>query len=452
MLKMSIIEHRSTSYWLDGLPESRTVAPVPVQSMDVVIVGGGLSGLSTAYNLIKMQPSLKILLLEASCVGWGASGRSTGMLSPGMGGSIVRLVHKLGAEKARKIYLGSLYAVQYALNLIQTENWDCDLEITSQIKAARTIGQSRTLAEQSKTFDQLGFDVPYLDKGAISKLLPSFSYTSGLLYSPTGLINPAKLCLAMKQAIEARGVIVCEATEVRAVTPGNPNCVHLVGGKDVLADRLILTINAYLPRLGFLQGEIIPIYSHVIVTQELSRSQLSRLGWEGRQAIAESNNFFSYYRLTKDNRLMFGGGKPLYQGNRTDAFSAVSIEELRQELKRLSTVLSNVKVVASWSGSMGFTLDNFPIVGRVEGSVPMFLSGGCNGHGIAFSIANGATLAQLVLDDSTAMRDTPWIRNHAPRLPPDPLRNFLVKNYMRLLCIEDWLERFKDMAARFFSE
>lgn len=429
------------SLWLAERSGAQFDKVTGLHRADVAIVGGGLTGLSTAYHLKKARPELEIIVLEAGRVGSGASGSSTGMLGPGVGGSMISLRRKFGDATARKMYAASVSGVKSALSLIQDEQLSCELEISEQFLVARTESQARALHAQSESFKELGFDVPYLDRHQLYERLHNNFYHGGIRYKEAGLVNPAALCQDLARIVALRGVKVFESSPVRSINTGDPANLESPNGT-VRAEQVVIATNAFTTQLGLLKGRITPLYTHVLLTEKLTRAQISVLHWKGREAIVEFRNLFNYFRLTPDNRILFGGGKPsLATGNLSKGMKGKdhqrAIKKVEGEFRKIFPTLSGLAVERTWSGPMGFTLDRLPILGRLRAEGNMLFAGAWCGHGLALATASGAVIGSLLARGDQPR--LPWFRNNAPWLPPSPLKGLGISMYLGLLELNDRL-------------
>jgi gamma-glutamylputrescine oxidase len=437
------------SFWAEA-PDAQPCAPLRGHALaDIAIIGGGFAGLSAAYHLVRARPDLEIVLVEAGCVASGASGRNTGMLGPRVGGSIVDLCRRFGDADARRLYNISVEAVRLVKTMIAAEAIACDLEHTAQVKAAVTERQAIALRSEARMLERLGFPAPLHDARTMAQIAP-VPYRAGLGYPESGLLNPVLLCRELKRLLLAAGVRVHERTPVLGLTPGRPVRIRLEEG-GVTARQVVLATNAYTPQLGLLQGQVIPVHTHVIQTERLAAADLARVNWPARTSFFETGNIFNYFRLTPDNRILFGGGRPLYKAAAEDRRSGATDvadpqvwEAQARMFSRRFPSLAHVQIRKRWSGAVGMTLDHLPIVGEVNGAPGVFFAGGWNGHGVAMATASGATIAELVLGGSAARLKLPWVRGGAASIPGDPARALALSAYLTALGMKDRLDLFRD--------
>jgi gamma-glutamylputrescine oxidase len=444
-------------FWVDT-PDERPCPPLTGEATAAVaVVGGGFAGLSAAYHLARERPGPDVVLLEAARVGCGASGRNTGMLGPRVGGTLGDLVRKFGEAEGRRLYQFSLDAVLQVKELIRAEGLACELEDTAQVKAAVTRREAKALRAEARRLEKLGFAAALYDEPRMAQIAP-VSYRAGLCYPVSGLLNPLRLCRELKRVLLARGVRVHERTPVTGVTPGPRPRLDLPGGT-LAAAQVVLATDAYTPQLGLLKGQLIPIQTHIIQTERLTPVQLGRLNWPGRTPFFEASNLFNYYRLTADDRIVFGGGRPLYQaaaGDRqtgaTDVADPQVWADQKEVFRRRFPALADVGIARQWAGTVGMTLDNLPLIGELAEAPGIFFAGGWNGHGVALATASGATIADLLARRRSPRTEFPWIRGRAPRIPGDPVRAFGLSAYLTGLGLADrfdrWSERLRGGADR----
>ena len=415
-------------------------APAGRSTADVVVVGGGLAGLSAAYFAKRQRPEAEIVVLEAGRVGSGASGRSTGMVGPNVGGTIVALRRRYGDAMAARMFRASLEAVTTLTRLVREEALSCDLAETGQLVVARTRREAEGLRAQAESFSELGFDVPLVERDALQGLAPDARCVAALSYERAALVDPLRLCRSLRDRLATMGVPVHEQSRVTRITSGAGVRLETEGGNGLRAKKVLLATDGFSHHLGVLRRCVVPMQAHVVLTAVLPPAQLDELGWPGRQAIVESRNFFGYYRLTADNRLLFGGGRPTVQeaGSARTSAHARTWARVEQELRCRFPALTDVPIDDRWYGTIGCTLDRLPIVGPVPGLQDVWFSGAWSGHGLAMSVACAELVAGFMDDLKPAGSDLPWVRGRAPGLPPGRrLRTTGVRAYLQSLDLAD---------------
>lgn len=429
--------------WQDLAPATAPPVPLPRQTVtaDVAIVGGGLTGLSAAYHLAA-RPGLRVVLLEAGHLGAGASGRNTGMLGPGVGQSLAALVRRLGASRAAALYRQTLGAVGAAKALIERERIDCELQMTGQLLRARSRGDRRRLALQARLMRDLELPVDVLDDQAATdalRLTPAPGEgedgPAALRLPHAGLLHPGKLVAGLAARAAARGAILysgARVLEVDAPRGGAHRPVRLAvaGGGEVLADQVVVATAGYTAGMGLLRARVLPVHLQALATAPLTADMLAALGWARREGVVEARRLFNYFRLTTDNRLVFGGAAPRYhwRGRPPADEPAGTLASLRRQLRAVFPAVSGVAdlpVTHAWSGVIGYTLDALPVLGRDRDRPALIQAVGWCGHGLALSVASGAWIARLAertADDAAEPSPLAWFRDASPALPGEALR------------------------------
>jgi glycine/D-amino acid oxidase-like deaminating enzyme len=424
--------------WSAALPARRRPPPAGTVRADVAIVGGGFAGLSAALHLCDRAPGARVLVLEAGGVGAGASGRTTGMLGPGVGQSLAALVGRLGRARAAALYRATLGAVTDARSLIAREGIDCDLVMGGQLVRARTRACRARLAAQARLMRELALPVEVLDDDACARAIrlppapgAGDDGPAALRLPVAGTLHPGKLLAGLAAAAERRGVVIHEDARVAALDTtawrGWPVRLELANGARVIAHDVVVAAAGYAPSLGLLRGRVLPVHLQALATAPLAPAAVAELGWERGEGVVEARRVFNYFRLTADGRIVFGGGTPRYRwGGRLDGgdgggAGVAARADLEAELGRTFPAALGLRVERAWSGVIGYTTDTLPAIGRLRGRPGVVHVGGWSGHGVALSLASGPWVAALVHDRADGA-DLPWFRERPPLVPFEPLR------------------------------
>lgn len=441
------VAHSKERVWSPGNHSESSASLQGSCRVQVAIVGGGLAGLSTAYYLNQLRPDLDIVLLEAGQIASGASGFSTGMVGPGVGGSIVGVRRRYGDATAKRMFQVTRDAVSNLVNLVQVENLDCDLTVGEQLYVAATPRQLRKLYAQTRCFEDLGFEVPILDRECVAKEIGTDVYAGALRHTKTATLNPVKLCLELRRVLLASGVRIHEHSRVLKLSASD--IVELVAETGVVrADQVVIATNGYTAStLDLLPGQVVPLHTHVILSAPLRPSEFERLSWQKNVAVIETRNFFNYCCITPDHRVLLGGGPALYKHEPTNpragavhAVNEKTWQRLDADLRATFPALADIRIDKRWSGTMGFTLDQLPVVGPLDGNRKVFFCGAWSGHGLALSSASARHAASHIVGEERD-GDLPWFRGSAPQLPSDPWRAWGLHAYLGLLNTLDWSDQ-----------
>lgn len=423
------------------LPKGRTVA-------DVAIVGGGLTGLSAAHHLLAARPGARVVVLEAERLGAGASGRTTGMLGPGVGQSFASLIRRLGLEKARALYLATLKATGYVRDLVAAEGIECELALSGQIVFARSPGSRARLRAQAALFDACGFPCEPLDDAGLARRIrlspgPAGGEEDGpaaLRLPVAGTLHPMKLVAGLAERVVARGGRIFEGARVTGLNGGRPVRVAVEGGSEVIADDVVAATAGYTPEIGLLRGRVLPVHLQVLVSEPLRGAARAAIGWEGREGMLDARRVFNYFRLTADDRIVFGGGEPRYRwGGRIEGGSGepAALERLRGEMRRTFPEEAEIAVAGGWTGVIGYVADALPAIQRSRRNPAVLHVVGWCGHGIALSVASGPWVSALICEGA-AGEDLPWFRNQLPLIPSELARWVGFQSSVRMM---SWMDR-----------
>jgi glycine/D-amino acid oxidase-like deaminating enzyme len=375
-------------YWLENLSAAPVIPVEPFrESCDVAVVGGGLTGLSTALHLARK--GLAVSIFESDAAGSGASSRNAGMTLAGLKLSPHDLIGCYGTARAIRLYRASLAAIEFTEKLIHQEGIECEFLRCGALWAAwtRHHRQGFDVAQELllKTFSHKTHTV---DREDMPGELGSPYYCGGLVDPLSAGVNPAKLTRGLLKSALAAGVHVFEHTPVTAITGRSGHCQLKTSRGMVRAEKAVAATNGYTPTFfKSLRRRVIPIGSYVIVTEPLPPDVAKQLIPQGRM-VFDTKHLLDYFRMVGGNRLLFGGRVSF--GRMDDRTAA---EKLQQEMHRVFPQLKPFRIEYYWSGNVCFTFDQMPHLGQDNG---IYYALGYCGHGVAMSIYSGYTLAEMI--------------------------------------------------------
>ncbi|MFH9860046.1 NAD(P)/FAD-dependent oxidoreductase [Streptomyces sp. NPDC017202] len=415
------------SYWYadDGLPAVREPLSADAAA-DVVIVGGGYTGLWTAYYLKKAAPFLRITVLEQRFCGYGASGRNGGWLYNGIAGRD-RYARLHGRDAAVRLQRAMNDTVAEVIRVARDESIDADVRRGGVLEVARTPAQLARLK---------AFHAHELAYGERDRELYGARETAarirvagavGSTWTPHGArVHPVKLVKGLAAAVEALGVVVHESTPVTEIRAGH--AVTPYG--TVRAPYVLRCTEGFTASLKGQRRTWLPMNSSMIATEPLTDEQWAALGWDGRETLGDMAHAYMYAQRTADGRIALGGrGVPYRFGSRTDhdgRTREATVEALREILVAFFPALAGVRVAHAWSGVLGVPRDWCATV-TLDRSTGLGWAGGYVGSGVATANLAGRTLCDLVRLDSgqagrTALTELPWVGHRVRRWEPEPLR------------------------------
>ena len=414
-------------------PPSDLQAPLSADlQVEVAIVGGGYTGLSTALAL--HQAGVQVAVLERHFCGYGASGRNAGHLTPTICKDLPTAKLLFGAERATQLVRFADHCVENAQALMQGYGIDCDYHDGGNIMAVLHPSQEQRLRQATVAALQLGAKTHFIEPDEMRERGLPKAFLCGAMEEVGGTLHPGKFVSGLRREVLARGIPVYEQTCVERVEPGTPVRIVTPGGT-VTAERSLMASNAYTTEIGPPGERICPLYISLFETAPLSAEQLAAIGgWAGREGIYTAHESMETYRLTAQ-RTIIGGSKdvqyfydcaPHRHGGDSDARKRSVIRAFRARFP----ALAQLPIAHAWAGWCGFTLNFLPVAGRAADS-HAYYSVGYNGHGVAQATAMGGLLADMMLG-----KHNPWhevIFRKPAYMPAKPLRYLAVKSLLGAL-------------------
>ena len=436
------------SFWLETAGEDLAPRPSLEGSLeaDVAILGAGYTGLWTAYYLLRSEPSLRVVVLEAEVAGFGASGRNGAWCGPGFPVTPGELARRYGREAARELILEMHNAVAEVGRVVEAEAIDAGYFRGGLMRVARGPSQLPGLRAAHETYRALGLAEDYrmLDAGETNRRI-RITDARGALYSPyCATVHPARLVRGLARVVERFGGQIFERSRVTSYeTGGGPRLV--TAGGEVRARTLVLAGEAYLTRFSELRRRLLPVYSLIVLTEPLSPSRWAEIGWEGRECVSSNRYTVDYLSRTADGRILFGGrGAPYHFGSRVkDEYDnhGPTHEMLRRTAKEWFPALEGARFTHAWGGPLGVPRDWMPTMSYDPAS-GLATARGYTGQGVATANLSGRTLADLILGRDTPITRLPTANHRSRPWEPEPLRWLGVRYVQRgLMNVDDQAER-----------
>ncbi len=419
------------SYWLRG--EAPPAGPTLDNdtSADVAIIGGGFTGLWTALALTDTDPTLRVVVLEAEIVAFGASGRNGGFceasLTHGLANGIRHFPDELERLEAEGI--ANLDAL---VEFTRTHGIDCDLEETGTLSLA---DQAYQIDEFKAWVDEAaahGERLEFLDRAAVQAEIPSPIWQAGL-YRPPGrdvVLDPVKLCRGLARVARERGVRIHEHTRVTGLdrVAGGVR-VTTASGPTIRADNVVVATSAYSGWLRRLGSLFVPVYDYVLVSEPLTPAERASIGWERRQGLSDSNNQFHYFRLTADDRILWGGYDAIhYFGSRVGPEldrRPATFDRLEAHFRRAFPQLPDLRFPYRWGGAIDTTTRFTVTFGQTMGGRVTYALG-YTGLGVGASRWAGGVVRDFILDPGSDRLQLRIVRDAPIPFPPEPLRSIAV--------------------------
>lgn len=434
-------DYSDKSFWLatygDYTPSPSLLGD---KKADIVIIGGGYTGLSTAFNLRKQDQGLNVVVLEGEVVGFGASGRNGGfsMTLFGLEPAVTKAL--FGHHKTVEAHRYMERAVDYVDGLIKEYRFESDYWFPGFLRAATTPGYVKRIQHDLEILTSMGITgIDWIEADQIKQELNSPRFLGGWWEPRSGLLNPAKQARELKRLALQHGAQVFEETPVLEIQRGTDFTLVTPQGK-VTAKKVIFATNAYSHLFSQLRRKQVPAFTHMIVTEPLTSGQLEPMGWKNRQGIEDARNLVHYFRLTTDNRIAMGGSDVslAYGGNMDHDLNAGTFADLERDTLWLFPHLKGIKITHRWGGPVSVPLQMAPAMGYLGDERAMY-SLGCVGHGVSMTHLNGCTLADLALEKKTDLTDVWFVNRSVLPWPPEPIRMAASQVILGYLHLEDKL-------------
>jgi glycine/D-amino acid oxidase-like deaminating enzyme len=413
-------------FWLD-----RDDAPEPCEPLaadteaDLAVVGGGFTGLWAAIQAKELDPGREVLLVEQDTVGFGASGRNGGFcdssLTHGLANGVARFPEEI--QKLEQLAAQSFAGIHDA---IERYAIDCDWTPAGTLAVAvepYQVEQMRRAEELYRSFRQ---PVRLLDRDEVRSEVDSPTYLAGLWrLDRDALVDPARLAWGLRRAALELGVRIHERTAATGMEPEGDGVALATAGGRVHARRVILATNAFPPLARSIRRYVIPVYDYVLMTEPLTRAQMDDIGWRNRQGLADSANRFHYYRLSADDRILWGGYDAIYHYGNAVAPELEDRPEtfdlLASNFFRTFPQLEGIRFTHRWAGAID-TCSRFCVMwgtalgGRASYSV------GYTGLGVGSSRFGARVALDLIGGVETDLTKLRFVRSKPTPFPPEPIR------------------------------
>ncbi|HEV2117994.1 MAG TPA: FAD-binding oxidoreductase [Terriglobales bacterium] len=386
--------YKERVFWWDtvAMPEGES-APLP-EKVDVAVIGSGFSGLSAARTLARR--GAKVAVLEAESLCWGASSRNGGMVLTGMKLGVAKLVARYGLETTRHIYAASLASIDCVEQIVKEEQIACDFARCGHLhvacKAAHFAGFCRSAEVIARDFNHHLRVVP---RSELHGEIGSNIYHGALVDELSAGLNPARYVAGLAHAAKRAGAQLFDHARVTSIEPASRNGsggfqLTTARGRMWARDVFVGTSGYTGAATPGLHRRIIPIGSFIVATQPLPDALARELSPQGRM-IFDSKNYLYYFRLTPDNRMLFGGRAAFFP--ETGNTIRRSADILRRGMISVYPQLRDAQVDYAWGGTLDFAFDIMPHAGRMDG---MYYAVGYAGHGVAMATYLGAKVAEMI--------------------------------------------------------
>ncbi|WP_405602656.1 FAD-binding oxidoreductase [Streptomyces sp. NBC_01410] len=422
----SLSDAQPVSYWLDD-PAKPGALPALTgdEHCDLLVVGGGYSGLWTALLAKERDPGRNVVLIEGREVGWAASGRNGGFcaasLTHGLGNGLARWPGDMA--KLEELGGRNLDAIEAA---VATYSIDCDFERTGEIDVATEPHQAEELREMYEEATRLGFTgLELLDQDAVRAEVNSPTFLGGLWdRRGVAMLHPAKLAWGLKQACLDLGVRIYENTSGQQLAASGAGMAVRTPYGRVFARQVALGTNVFPSLVKRVRAYTVPVYDYALMTEPLSPEQLAAIGWKRRQGLGDSANQFHYFRITADHRILWGGYDAIYPyGGRVSAEMDHRPEtylKLADHFFRCFPQLEGLRFSHAWGGAIDTCSRFSAFFGTAHGGKVAYAAG-YTGLGVGATRFGADVMLDLLSGQPTERTELEMVRSKPLPFPPEPV-------------------------------
>lgn len=409
------------SLWMGRQPAHNAPLRTDLE-VDVAVIGGGFTGLASAYHIARGSPGKRVAVLEAKGCGNGASGRNGGMLLPHVANEYMQLVSP--PEVHKRIYDVTVESMRELIALAAASPVQGAIDPIGALETLvgrEEIEEKRAYADKARG---LGIPVEFWDRSKTVAAIGAQAYEAALFDPQGGHVDPMLLVHVLKLAAQDAGARIFEDSPVHSIEEGAVHRIHMAAGQTVQARSLVLATNAYTSKLGYFRNTITPVYNYVAATPPLSAEQLARSGWRSRIPFNDAKTMVYYLGLTRDDRIHIGGGTAAYAFNNgvEERPDPRAWQQLHDEFARLFPGLSEIGFEDRWGGAVDMTLDWSPLVGVMGAERNICYGLGYCGHGVNLTFLFGRIIADLEAGRAQPWSDLPFVNRKTMYVPNEPFR------------------------------
>ena len=438
--KHSLDDLRPAVFWL-AQPCRPAAGPALIADTrcDLLVIGGGFSGLWTALLAKQRDPGRDVVLVEAGRIADGASGRNGGFVSPSLTHGTANGAERWPDEMGDLLRLGheNLAGIE---ETVREFGIDCGFRRTTEITIAVEDHQVLDLHRTAELARALGEPVEVLDAAATRALIDSESFLGAIAEPGIALVDPARLAWGLLEACRSLGVRVFEGTPVADLSRDGAMMSASTGSARVTAARIALATNAYPPLLRRVRRYVVPVYDYVLMTEPLSPEQWAAIGWSGREGLSDAGNQFHYYRPTDDGRILWGGYDAIYhRGNGFGVeheFDYEAFARLAEHFFQTFPALEGLSFTHGWGGAIDTCSRFSPFWGTAHGGRTAYVAG-YTGLGVGSSRFGAEVMLDLLDGLATERTSLEMVRHRPIPFPPEPVRSIGINWTTRALAKAD---------------
>lgn len=428
------VNYAKTSYWLESAGDDLTPRPAlsGEETCDVAILGGGFSGLWTAYFLLRQQPGLDVVVVERDICGYGASGRNGGWCSPRFPVDAHAMIARFGVQAARATLLALEAMMNEIGDLCAEAGIEAEYRRTGLLSLARTPAEMKSLEGAQATYEALGMGTDNRLIGAAEAFerVHATRLAGGLATKAGASVHPGKLVRGLARAVERLGGRIYEKSEVTEMRQGDKAMIATEAARLSARKTLVLAGEAYLSRLPGYKRALLPMSSMIVLTEPLPPEIWTEIGWDGGESLSSQVQTKNYLTKTPDGRILYGSRGARYQFGSSLGDAVIADEKVFAWMRSCVTdwwpVLEKARFTHAWGGYLGVPRDWLPSVDFDPARKLAHLYG-YTGRGVSTTALCAKLAAGLILGKQTGLESLPMRRPRPPSWEPEPLRWLAVR-------------------------
>jgi glycine/D-amino acid oxidase-like deaminating enzyme len=422
----SLADAAPVPFWLDD-PAKPAALPklIDDEHCDLAVVGGGYSGLWTALIAKERNPSRDVVLVEGNEIGWAASGRNGGFCAASLTHGLWNGLDRWPDEMAQLERLGGINLDEIEA-AVKRYDIDCAFERTGELAVATAAYQVEDLRESVDIARKYGADQVFLDRDAMQAEVKSPTYHAGVFDKDgCAMVNPAKLAWGLKAACLKLGVRIYEYTQVDSIAAHGAGMVLETGYGRLYAGKVALGTNVFPNLVKRLRNFVVPVYDYAMMTEPLTPEQLDSIGWKNRQGIGDSANHFHYYRLSEDNRILWGGYDAVYDFNQKVSAEhdqrPATFRKLAGHFFETFPQLEGLRFTHTWGGAID-TCSRFTAFYGTAYKGKVAYAMGYTGLGVGATRFGAEVMLDKLDGKSTERTELKMVKTKPIPFPPEPAR------------------------------
>jgi len=424
------------SLWASQMPDYHPGGPLrQTIDADLAVIGGGFTGVSTAYHFSRRYPEKRVVLLEAKTLANGASGRNGGMIL-----NWLASMYGYSPEITQRVYQVTRAGIKMIADIIQRHQLSVSYRLDGTLTVYTDARRAETAQEETEFHQQIGIPTRFLDASTLTQKLNLQGACGAVLDPHSGQINGLQLVRSLRPVLQEQGVEIYEQTPVLRIQEGTTLTLQTPHA-EVKAKAIVLATNGYTGKLGYFRDAVFPLHSHVFATAPLDAAALDNLGWHQTAGYSDDRDRIAYSSLTREGHIIFGGGsnqayaylfrnRTLYPDSPGSASGAFN--QLTHTMNHYLPNSRNLPIAHRWTGTIGMTLNRKPLMGLRGEHRNIYYAIGYCGHGVTLANIAGQVLTDMYSGDDEQWRDLPFYGASYLPIPPEPFRWIGYQMFTRL--------------------